>query len=224
MEVIMPTPLPFSSTRRERRSTELRERLFHAAIQLFAQKGFSETTVEDITNAADVGKGTFFNYFPSKEHILAAFGRMQIGKVQAAADAAPKTPLTIQAFLRNLALDVLSEPGQNPAVVRALLQANLSSEPVREAMRGIHRDATAFLARIIEVGQQRGEIRNDLEAGDIAPVLRQSLLGALLIWSLYGDGSLESRIETVLKVLWNGLTSPGELHAPKLPQVEGRSR
>ena len=125
--------------------------------------------------------------------------------MQLAADAAINTPITIQSFLRNLALDVISEPARNPAVVRALLQANLSSEPVRETMREIHSSATAFLARIVAIGQQRGEIRNDLPASDIAPVLRQSLLGAMLIWSLYGDGSLENRIENVFKVLWNGL-------------------
>jgi len=59
--------------RRQRRSSEIRERLFRAALDLFANKGFLETTVEDITEAADVGKGTFFNYFPSKDHILLAF-------------------------------------------------------------------------------------------------------------------------------------------------------
>lgn len=217
----MATSIHSPATRRERRSTELRERLFRAAIQLFAQKGFSETTVEDITNAADVGKGTFFNYFPSKEHILAAFGQAQIEKVQLAADAAINTPITIQSFLRNLALDVISEPARNPAVVRALLQANLSSEPVRETMREIHSSATAFLARIVAIGQQRGEIRNDLPASDIAPVLRQSLLGAMLIWSLYGDGSLENRIENVFKVLWNGLAAPGERNPSTFLPGEG---
>jgi len=220
----MPTTLSHPSSRRERRSIELRERLFRAAIQLFARKGFAETTVEDITNAADVGKGTFFNYFPSKEHILGAFGRLQISKVQAAADAAPSTRLPIQTFLRNLAFDVISKPAQNPAVVRALLQANLSSEPVRETMREIHGMATALLARIIEVGQQRGEIRKDLAANDIAPVLRQSLLGAMLIWSLYGDGSLESRIENVFKVLWNGMAAHVELPRSAVSPEEGKSR
>src|ERR1700747_2683144 len=68
--------------RRQRRSAETRERLFHAAVRLFAEKGFAETTVEDITNAADVGKGTFFNYFPSKEHILIDFSDMQLGKLE----------------------------------------------------------------------------------------------------------------------------------------------
>src|SRR5437660_6771884 len=74
--------LPSSSSRRERRSADIRERLFRSALQLFSQKGFAETTVEDITEAADVGKGTFFNYFPSKDHILLAFSDMQLGKLE----------------------------------------------------------------------------------------------------------------------------------------------
>jgi AcrR family transcriptional regulator len=195
------------ASRRERRSAELRERLFRAALQLFAQKGYSETTVEDITNAADVGKGTFFNYFPSKEHILAAFGRMQMDKVQAAVDEAPATKLPIREILRQLAIEAVSEPARNPAMVRALLQANLSSAPVRETMREIHTKATALLSQIVEVGQKRGEIQKDLNAAELAQTLRQSLLGAMLIWSLYGDGTLQSRIETVLAVLWNGMAA-----------------
>src|SRR5262252_2497906 len=75
-------PLPLASSRRERRSAELRERLFRSALALFASKGYAETTVEDITEAADVGKGTFFNYFPSKEHILMAFGEMQLARLE----------------------------------------------------------------------------------------------------------------------------------------------
>src|SRR5271165_1974970 len=215
--------LSTQSSRRERRSAELRERLVRAALQLFAQKGYTETTVEDITNAADVGKGTFFNYFPSKEHILAAFGNMQIAKVQAAADEAQTTPLPIRMFLHNLALEVISEPARNPTVVRAILQANLSSEPVRQVMREVHTKATALLARIVEVGQERGEIRREFAAADIAQMIRQSLLGAMLIWSLYGDGSLEDRIEKVQKILWDGLAAQGDFSAPSSSSGEGKS-
>jgi AcrR family transcriptional regulator len=203
----MPATLAMQSSRRERRSAELRERIFRSALQLFAHKGYSETTVEDITNAADVGKGTFFNYFPSKEHILAAFGRMQMEKVQAAADAAPETALPIRTYIYQLAMDAVSEPARNPAMVRAVLQANLSSEPVRKTMREIHSKATILLARIVKVGQDRGEITPELDPVEIAQMLRQSFLGAMLIWSLYGDGSLEGRIERVINILWDGLAA-----------------
>jgi hypothetical protein len=90
-------------------------------------------------------------------------------------------------------------------------------------MREIHGKATGLLAQIIEVGQERGEIRKELVAADVAQTLRQSLLGAMLIWSLYGDGSLEERIEKVLKILWSGLAAPGDLSTPAFLHQEGKS-
>jgi len=133
------------SNRRERHSAERRQRLFHAALDLFAKKGFADTTIEDITNSADLGKGTFFNYFPSKEHILASFAQLQLNKLQAAADSAPTSPLPMRQFLQQLVLEVTSDPARNPAIIRALLQANLSSEPVRQMMRETHARATQLL-------------------------------------------------------------------------------
>src|SRR6059036_317136 len=96
------TAAPRSSPdRRQRRSAEIRERLFRAALNLFAQKGFAETTVEDITEAADVGKGTFFNYFPSKDHILLAFVEMQLSKLEAAIETARQMGESMPDFLRS---------------------------------------------------------------------------------------------------------------------------
>src|SRR5260370_4017448 len=120
--------------RRQPRLAEIRERLFRAALNMFAQNGLAETPVEDITNAADVGKGTFFNYFPSKDHILLAFGEMQLGKLEAAIEAARHTHEPMPEFLRSLGVRMTQEPTRNPALIRALLQAYLSTTPVRAAM------------------------------------------------------------------------------------------
>jgi AcrR family transcriptional regulator len=51
---------------------ERREDLIRAAISVFADKGLQDATVADITKAAGVAKGTFYLYFSSKEHLLAA--------------------------------------------------------------------------------------------------------------------------------------------------------
>src|SRR5262252_543278 len=88
--------------RRQRRSAQTRERLFRSALDVFARKGFAESTVEDITETADVGKGTFFNYFPSKDHILLAFGEMQVGKLEAAIAEARRDNLPMPEFMRGL--------------------------------------------------------------------------------------------------------------------------
>src|SRR5580700_9265708 len=121
-----------SPDRRSRRSAELRGRLFRAALTLFGKKGVAETTVEDITNAADVGKGTFFNYFPSKDHILLAFSEMQLAKLQSAVDEARRTSTPMPDFLRSLGQRMTEEPTRNPEIIRALLLAYISSNtPVR---------------------------------------------------------------------------------------------
>jgi AcrR family transcriptional regulator len=198
--------------RRQRRSAEIRERLFRAALELFAKKGFSETTVEDITEAADVGKGTFFNYFPSKDHILLAFGEMQLSKLQSAIEEARRTGEPMPSFLRSLGVRMTQEPTRNPSMIRALLQAYLSTTPVRAAMIDLQKSLHALHTQMIQLGQERGEIRNDLPAADIAQVFRQTIFGTLLVWSLYGDATLHSRIEAAFNVLWTGL-APRQLPA-----------
>lgn len=190
--------------RRERRTAETRERLFRAALDLFAKKGFAETTVEDITEAADVGKGTFFNYFPSKEHILLAFGEMQLAKLEAAVKEVRTSGESMPQFLRSLGVRMTQEPVRNPGIVRTLLQAYLST-PVREEMMRLQKRVHGLHTEIIRVGQERGEIRSDLPAADISNVFRQTIFGTLLMWSLQGDATLHERIETAFNVLWAGL-------------------
>jgi AcrR family transcriptional regulator len=209
-------PSALSPGRRLRRSVETRERLFRAALELFAQKGFIETTVEDITEAADVGKGTFFNYFPSKDHILLSFGEMQLSKLESAIEEARRTGEPMPSFLRSLGVRMTQEPARNPSIIRAILQAYLSTTSVREGMVDLQKRVHSLHTQMVQLGQERGEIRNDLPATEIAHVFRQTIFGTLLVWSLYGDASLHARIEAAFSVLWTGL-APRQ--APTGPQT-----
>jgi AcrR family transcriptional regulator len=198
--VSSPTP-----DRRSRRSAELRDRLFRAALDQFAKKGFAETTVEDITSAADVGKGTFFNYFPSKDHILLAFAEMQLSRLRTAVDEAHKTSEPMPKFLRSLTTRMTAEPARNPDIIRILLLAFLSNRSVRQEMLDLQDRVLALHTEMIQLGQERGEIRSDIPAPAIALVFRQLIFGTLLIWSLYGDDSLQSRMDSAFEIVWTGL-------------------
>ncbi len=69
------TPAPGSDGepgRRERRLIETRRNILDAARHLFETDGFTETTVEQIADRADVAQRTFFRYFPTKESLLFA--------------------------------------------------------------------------------------------------------------------------------------------------------
>jgi AcrR family transcriptional regulator len=60
------------SDRRTRRRELTREKLLHAARGVFARKGIDNTRINEITEAADVGFGSFYNHFDSKEAIVEA--------------------------------------------------------------------------------------------------------------------------------------------------------
>ena len=196
--------LPVAS-RRERRSAETRERLFRAALQLFAQKGFAETTVEDITEAADVGKGTFFNYFPSKDHVLLAFSDMQLEKLEESVAHFRNTNQPLREFLQGLTLRMTEEPLRNPGMIRALLLGYLSSDAVREVMTEKQSRALALHTQMVQVAQSRGELRTDIPAVEIAQVFRQTIFGTLLMWSVTGDATLRERIRSALHMVWSGI-------------------
>ncbi len=190
--------------RRERRRAETRERIFRAALGLFAERGYLATTVEDITEAADVGKGTFFNYFPTKEHILSAFGDLQVGKLQEASAAAKGTE-PMERVLKHLMHRLAEEPGRSQAMVRSVMLALLSSEPVRRQMRENFERGRRVLGDLLAVAQRRGEVRPDRDPTELARVFQQSVIGALMMWSLGPPSPVTDWIEATFPVLWSGI-------------------
>ena len=58
--------------RAQRRALRTRQRLLEAALAMFTDKGLDATTIEDITERADVGKGTFYRHFASKDEVMLA--------------------------------------------------------------------------------------------------------------------------------------------------------
>jgi AcrR family transcriptional regulator len=58
---------------RLRKKKATRERIIQTAIRIFGKRGLAAPTVEEIAAAAEVGKGTIYNYFATKEEIVVAF-------------------------------------------------------------------------------------------------------------------------------------------------------
>ena len=60
-------------SRREQKKIAARAQILSAAIDLFSRRGLDAVTIDEIAAAADVGKGTIYNYFATKEDIVVAF-------------------------------------------------------------------------------------------------------------------------------------------------------
>ncbi|MBV9413220.1 MAG: TetR family transcriptional regulator [Acidimicrobiia bacterium] len=74
---------------RERRTARTRDAIVAAALDLFEERGFQGTTVDEIAARADVAPRTFFRYFPTKEAVLFARAADDRAKIAAALGARP---------------------------------------------------------------------------------------------------------------------------------------
>jgi hypothetical protein len=141
-------------------------------------------------------------------------GERQLAKLNTAFEEMRSANVPVPVFMRSLGARMTQEPIRNPAIIRILLKAFLTDSPVRESVVDLQDRVIAIHTEIIRLGQQRGEIRDDLPPEVLANVFRQTVFGTLLIWSLYGDATLLTRIEDAFEVLWTGLAP-----RPAPPQV-----
>ncbi len=139
---------------RERKKLATRRLLRRAALQLVAERGLANVTVEDIAEAADVSPRTFFNYFPSKEAALFAGDPDRAAELrEGIATAAPGKP-ALDALRTVLARDAermagdLRSLGGDPAEWLRRMKVARTDPHVRAA----HAAQMAMLERAIAEG------------------------------------------------------------------------
>jgi AcrR family transcriptional regulator len=193
--------------RRSRRAAETRLRLFRCALQLVAERGLPRVTIEDITEAADVGKGTFFNYFESKNHLLATIVDVSLDRVREALELATTGKRSIQSVLRPLFDQSAEDHHGSPELARAFISSFVGSETVRGQLDRKTSNERRLIAQIVEIGQQNGEIDRRLKKNEVALLLQQAFMGALLLWSLRDVPSLQSSMSRSFQHTWRAIAA-----------------
>lgn len=191
--------------RRARRSLETREKLFRNALKLFAERGFSATTIGAITEASDVGKGTFFNYFDNKESILLEFQETQMARIKAFVCDSIKSDEPLKPLIYKLAVIMTEEQQKCPVMFQSLISAIFSNDAVQKRMaEGLNR-GRLMLAELIFHRQQSGEVRYDIAAGEIALSFQRMVFGTTLIWTLSPEITLEENLRKMTDVFVGGI-------------------
>ena len=199
--------------RRERKKGETRRRITLAALELFHEKGFETTTVDEITERADVAKGTFFNYFPRKESVLAALSEEWMERAEEHAAHHGRT-----ASERILALfgGVAESYGQDRSLARMLLRVSMERMVCPEpdvSRSGLYQ----LVVQAVQDGQTSGEFRSELSAESVFGVVASVFMGTLIWW--VGGGphqaavarstvSLHDAVESQLSIALNGIRRP----------------
>ena len=191
-------------SRRERKKQITRQRLLESALHLFCERGYSATTVRQITQAADVAKSTFFNYFETKEAILPALAEWRLQQLQetlAPQHGAPSSPVArIKLALRMAAEDPLS----NPALACRLFVAGMRHQDMRPITALTH-----VLAEQVRQAQTAGEIRADLDSVHLGSLLRALFFQQLIMWHCdYRPAPLTELLDATVDLLMDGIAGP----------------
>jgi len=193
-------------SRRERKKEETRQRLLSVSLELFHEQGYSATTIEDITERADVAKGTFFNYFPSKEALLSELSVWGIEKLQTSLDVsngAPQSPVARIKFLMRLLQEHMGEKMKLP---RRAYAARLFTPPPKQHAR--HR-LSAILTDLVSEAQTRGEIRAELDAVLVSNILHMSFFWSMVNCQENDDGAPpQAQFENVIDLWMDGIAGP----------------
>ncbi len=147
-------------SRRERKKQETRQNLLESAWQLFQDKGYEHTTVEDITEVADVAKGTFFNYFETREAMLSEIASWRIAMLRSRVFTAEDLPASIVARIKLLLQAMAAEFPTVSEMTRHLPGASAKRE-------GPHR-LDSIVHELVQQAQVNGEIRVDVDAWLVA--------------------------------------------------------
>lgn len=158
--------------RREKKKILSRQAILKAAQGQFATRGYRETSVADIMEAADLGTGTFYNYFQSKEEVLLALLGDSMEEVEGAVRQSREQGDTAVETLAAGVKATAAFLDENRYVLPLFLSA---TERAAEPHHGEASHPTpgfkAIFEEIICQGQETGEIRADVPPELIAEML-----------------------------------------------------
>jgi TetR/AcrR family fatty acid metabolism transcriptional regulator len=193
-----------------KRSAEKYYLILDAAVKVFAEQGFFQSTVAQVAKKAGVADGTIYLYFKSKDDILIQFyeykTRQVFKKFRVAVDAADSA----ESKLRNLVRTHLEEFQKdiNMAIVyqaETHQHRRLAQDVIKE-MSKWYRD---ILTEVVELGQQEGAMRRNLYMGLVMRMINGSVNEVINAW-IHAQGSydLASMADPLVDLFINGIGMP----------------
>jgi len=190
---------------RERKKQQTRETIAGAALRLFAERGYDETTLADIANAANVAPRTIFAYFESKEDILLCEENGFLSELERRLNERPAGTTTVDAIREFLAS--IEHPDEEAKLRKQVIAAN---PDLQVKMRGRHARLEPMLAESIakDLGAEPGDIRPLLIAASMATAftsVSERIFAAEAAGEPLAPGEGMAILDQVLEFLRGGL-------------------
>jgi TetR/AcrR family transcriptional regulator, transcriptional repressor for nem operon len=163
----------------------VKEEIVQAAVKMLHERGFNATGVQDITDAAGVPKGSFYNHFESKEALgLEALERYWDGalaSLETLKDENVPPLVRLKSYFRRLS-EVARRVRYRPGCMIGNLSVEMSdqSPAIRERLASMLAKWSRAIEQCVKAAQADGSMRRDLEAKAVAAFLLNSWEGAVM--------------------------------------------
>ncbi|MEJ5256590.1 MAG: TetR/AcrR family transcriptional regulator, partial [Acidimicrobiales bacterium] len=167
----------------------VRRRIMDAALACLERNGYRNLTTRELLAEAGLSVGTFYNYFPTKEHLYEALAEEALGgdidRIRRGTAEGVPTGQALLAFLRDLATHAPSG-----TVAMAAFRGRMNAEPeARDAIARLNRWVVEEFSPLIEQAQAEGSIRPDLDPRAVVELID-------IIWDGIGRRAATDTFET----------------------------
>ncbi len=199
---------------RERKKQQTRTAIINQAVELFNSQGFYNTSIDDIADAADVSRGTFFNYFGYKEAVIVEFGRDLMVSLTAQVDEQITGGMSAERIIYRIWREVralLEEHGE--AIV--VLSHELLNPDVERSVRAAQTFTLAELvAKVATTGKRAGRFRSGIDAGQFGQLVADLII--VSVATQYRTNDMEAAdayMRQSLNIIFNGAMPEGVAHS-----------
>jgi len=170
-----------------------KEQLINKAIELFQTEGFGNVTVEQICASLDVTKGSFYHHFQSKNDILLGFYNFDQDFTLALTKELLNFTSPIKQLWRLFEYSIDRTIRLGPDLLKHLLVLDISQgnhilNPYHTEHDEQMGEFNQLILRIVQKGQEQGEIRQNVPPKDLVFAFVSGLLGVAMNWSANGGG------------------------------------
>lgn len=193
---------------REKKKLETKNRIFEVSGRLFKEKGFENTTIDEITKEVGIAKGTFFNYFPTKESLLLYFREQKHELIHELLEAEKSknvpTKEKVRGFLVSLAESYEKDKELTKLFILEYRRYVMHSGLKPDDKNSMHCHFNRILHDLLEEGSKNGELKKGTDLKIAAEVLGVVYFHTLVLWlrsdnDISFSGDISAKIDLLFK-------------------------
>jgi AcrR family transcriptional regulator len=186
---------PPEQSLRARQKKRTRDRIYDAAVELFAARPYADVTVEEICERAEVGRATFFRFYGSKAGLIGEFGRRLADRIATRLEEREASSTATQQ-LWVVQDEITTAWGLSATSTREMAREWIRNATAADLSEPHPPELLALVADVVRDGQASGEFTTTYDPDFVAWIILASLSSITAGWlSTEGDNDDEALVQ-----------------------------